>query len=56
MEQFNKTNNVILEVVLVLNPTMEPNPTNAERDVSYPSVVMELSILMRIVILEAKMD
>jgi hypothetical protein len=45
-------NNVITEVESELNPTTELNPTNAERDVFYPSAVMELLISMKNVILE----
>jgi len=56
MELFKTMNNAILEVELELNPTMEPNQTNAERDVFSPSVVMVLKISMRIVILEPAMD
>lgn len=48
--------NVILEVELELNPTTEPNPTNAERDVFSHSVVMLSLMLMRSVILEPPME
>jgi len=53
---FSKTmNNVTSVVVSELNPTMEPSPTNAERDVSYPTVVMVLKISMNTAILEQAM-
>jgi hypothetical protein len=47
--------NAIMEVESELNPTTELNPTNVERDVSYPSVVTELLTSMKNVILEPAM-
>jgi hypothetical protein len=52
---FKTMNNVTSVVVSELNPTMEPSPTNAERDVSYPTVVMELKISVNTAILEQAM-
>jgi hypothetical protein len=52
---FKAMNNVTSVVVSELNPTMEPSPTNAERDVSYPTVVMELKISVNTAILEQAM-
>jgi len=48
-------NNVITVVELELNPTTELNPTNAERDVSCPSVETESLISMKNVTLEPAM-
>jgi hypothetical protein len=55
MELLVLTNNAISVVELELNQTTELDPTNAERDVSSPSVVMVSLILMRNVILEPAM-
>jgi hypothetical protein len=49
------TNNATTEEELVLNPTTEPSLINAERDVFYLSVVMELLISAKNVILEPAM-
>jgi hypothetical protein len=48
--------NVILEVELELNLIMEPNPINAEKDVSTPSVVMEFWMRERAATMEPKME